>query len=755
MYHYISRGRYLIVIDNLWSATVWDIISQAFPEGSERSRIIITTHSEDVALICCCYHSEYVFEMRPLDDHQSRLLFIKEFACSGSVWPENLTEVAKKIVETCGGLPLATATIASLLAWSPVMLMEQWIHVCDSLSSHQGTKCPSETMKLALNHSYNNLPQNLQTCLLYLNMYPEGWTVYKDDLVKLWLAEGFINATEGRDLKKVAGSYFDELTEKRFIQPECIKHKDEVVSCSVHELVLDLIQCKSLEENFIVVMDCYRKNVEYSDMVHRIALHFRDGEYTRTPGNIRISQVRSLHYFGLFKCMPSIKEYKLLRILTIQLPSDHSDETLDLTEISELFLLKYLKVVSDACIELPNHMRGLQYLETLDICAKVASVPSDIIHLPCLLYLHLPFEKNIIDWIGSMTSASVRCLGKLIANLQDLCLTFYTIPLDHLERNMEALGTLIGVHGNLKTIALRPSLSQKDIMVHGPSKAKVNWDGFGLPLLQRFEWSLCNCTFFRVPKWIGELSNLCILKIAISELFREDVNSLKGLHALAALSLYVHAAQVERIIFDKVGFSVLKYLKIWCSLPWLQFDAEAMPKLQKLKLGFNAHKAGIHGSIPICIDHLPGLNHISATIGGRIIGAEAALMAAISNHPNNTRINVQLVDWTFYSDEGISMTPKEKQQDTVQGDEILEKRLDKYQLTQEDGSLFDQNKQVLSMVTEEQEDRTPKKQNEFVEITPYEFAVTDEDKNKEATIRYKFFFIKPNMKYGSPLASSI
>ena len=85
-------------------------------------------------------------------------------------------------------------------------------------------------------------------------MYPEGHTIWKDDLVKQWVAEGFIHTTEGQDMEKVAASYFNELINRRFIQTLCSKYNNEVLSCTVHDVVHDLIAHKSAEENFVVVV---------------------------------------------------------------------------------------------------------------------------------------------------------------------------------------------------------------------------------------------------------------------------------------------------------------------------------------------------------------------------------------------------------------------------------------------------------------------------------------------------------------------
>ncbi|GJN24454.1 hypothetical protein PR202_gb12193 [Eleusine coracana subsp. coracana] len=356
----------------------------------------------------------------------------------------------------------------------------------------------SEVMKPVVSLSYNNLIEYLKTCVLYLHMYPEGCTVSKDDLVKQWLAEGFIDAPESCDMEQIAASYFYELIDRNFIQPACVKH-DEVLSCRIHDL-----------------------------------------------------------------CMPSIGKFKLLRVMNLQL-FDHNDkDTFDLTGISELFHLRYLKVAGDVSIQLPEQMRGLKYLETLDISAKVTAIPWDIIHLPCLLHLHLPLDQNMLAWISNMRFANEWSLGKLTSNLWNLRVTCGTQPREHLERNMEALSSVLGGFSKLKTLALVPGPSQEKTRICFPSESEVllAWDGFTSPVLQRFEWSLNSCIFFSVPKWTAKLGSLRVLKIAVQELLRDSIDILKRLPVLTDLSLYWQAATLEMIVFDKVGFSSLEYFKI-------------------------------------------------------------------------------------------------------------------------------------------------------------------------------------------------
>lgn len=690
---YLQNRRYLIILDDVWATSVWDIICNAFPNGSHGSRIITTTQIEDVALACCCYQAEHVFKMKPLDDDHSRKLFFNRLFGSESYCPEQFKKVSNEIVNICGGLPLATVSIASLIASQPVISIDLLTYIHHSLSSLSANST-SERTRQVLNVSFSYLPHYLKTCLLYLSMYQEGYKFCKDDLVKQWMAEGFIDTTGGQDIKKVADSYLDQLIGRRFIQPIHINYNNEVLSYAVHDTVHDLIARKSEEQSFIVAIDYNRKNVSLSHKVRRLSLLFGDESYTKTPANIRNSQVRSLRYFGSFKCLPCITDFRLLRVLNLQLSGHRGDDDLvDLTGISELFQLRYLKIACHVCIKLPNH--GLQLLETLDIMdARVACVPWDI-HLPQLLHLSLPVEGNQLD-----RSVSKGSLGKM-NYLQDLIISYPSRSSYVVERSMEALGSLIRGHGSLKTIQVvaHGSLVKKTV-VCGASKVTISWDCMAHPpLLQRFECSLHSCiVFYRVPKWVTEHANLCILKISVRELMMSCVNILRGLPALTALSLYVQRVPIKRIIFDKAGFSVLKYFKLRfiSGIAWLAFEADAMPNLWKLKLVFNAippmgqhllyywnqgtFKRHQRGTAVINIEHMPGLKEISVEFGGAAANVEYALRTFVSNHRSNPKINMQPVDYNSYGDEStqqIKQPANEILEEPDEYDKALERAADK------------------------------------------------------------------------------
>ena len=151
-------------------------------------------------------------------------------------------------------------------------------------------------MKECINIVYNNLPTNLKTCLLYFNMYPEDYTIEKDDLVKQWAAECFLSA-EAQDKEEIAEIYFDELLNRGMIQPVDTNYKGNILSCVVHHMVYDLISFKSTEENLIIRVDYLQQNLALPDKVRRLSLQFGGARSAKIPESIITSQIRSLTFF--------------------------------------------------------------------------------------------------------------------------------------------------------------------------------------------------------------------------------------------------------------------------------------------------------------------------------------------------------------------------------------------------------------------------------------------------------------------------
>ncbi|KAF7027098.1 hypothetical protein CFC21_039171 [Triticum aestivum] len=295
---FLKNKRYLIVIDDIWDETTWNVIRCAFPKNMDGSMIITTTRINNVATACCCNQQGYVYQMKSLSNEDSRKLFFKRVFGSEHACPMYLEEVSAQILKRCGGMPLAIVTISSLLASERSKVKEHWVHVMNSLGPNFELNPTLEGMRQILSLSYINLPHYLKTCMLYLGMYPEDYIIWKNDLVRQWVAQGFVSKAQGQYPEDVAEGYFNELVNRGIIQPVDTDHNNEVLSCRLHDMMLDLIIHKCREENFITATDDIQDMIGLSDKVRRLSLYLDgiiDGTILETT---QLSQVRALARFG-------------------------------------------------------------------------------------------------------------------------------------------------------------------------------------------------------------------------------------------------------------------------------------------------------------------------------------------------------------------------------------------------------------------------------------------------------------------------
>jgi hypothetical protein len=148
--------------------------------------------------------------------------------------------------------------------------------------------------------------------------------------------------------------------------------------------------------------------------------------------------------------------------------------------------------------------------------------------------------------------------------------------------------------------------------------------------------------FSKVPKWVGELQNLQVLKIAVTELSTEGFLVLARLRALTNLGLLTQVPPTEGITIHGMAFPALKYFKYWSRTPRLTFEAGAMPKLERLKLRFKEIV-----ETPSGIGHLLGLKEVFLEIGGRggkvpprRGGALSELIMTIETHPSHPKLKI-------------------------------------------------------------------------------------------------------------------
>lgn len=208
---YLSNGKYLIVIDDVWSTETWDGLKVAFPNRNCGSRILLNSRNTNVAIHANPESPPH--HLRFLTTNESWELLQKKVFGKGNCPPE-LEVLGHQISLKCYGLPLAIVVVAGLLLKKD-KTRDWWKKVADSVSTYVA-KDPRQCLDvLAL--SYYHLPDHLKICYIYFGIFSEDFARRVWKLLRLWVAEGFIQQTGQECLENVAEEYLEDLVERNLI----------------------------------------------------------------------------------------------------------------------------------------------------------------------------------------------------------------------------------------------------------------------------------------------------------------------------------------------------------------------------------------------------------------------------------------------------------------------------------------------------------------------------------------------------------
>ncbi|XP_044482038.1 putative disease resistance protein RGA4 [Mangifera indica] len=239
----IQRNTFFFVLDDVWTEDYkkWEPLYRCLMNGVHGSKILVTTRKESVAKKM---GSIDIINVQGLSDDEYWLLF-KRIAFFGRPFEEceRLEEIGKKISGKCKGLPLAAKTLGSLLRFKK--RWEEWKRILDSkLWKLEEIK---EDVFQPLLLSYNDLPYTIKRCFLYCAIFPKDYRLGKDELIKLWMAQGYVKEEKDKAMEIVGEEYFDYLASRSLFQEFRKDDENNVIGCKMHDLVHDFAQ--SLNKN--------------------------------------------------------------------------------------------------------------------------------------------------------------------------------------------------------------------------------------------------------------------------------------------------------------------------------------------------------------------------------------------------------------------------------------------------------------------------------------------------------------------------
>ncbi|KAK4570721.1 hypothetical protein RGQ29_029533 [Quercus rubra] len=551
--NYLGEKRYLLVLDDVWDTKLLDEIKVSLRDSCLGSRIILTTRKEDVA----CYHlggKHHIHHIQLLQNEEAWELFCNKafINCTNGSCPPELKSFAQELVRKCDGLPLAIAALGSLMYSKN---MSEWKEIYNSLNWSLSKNPKLEAAKNILLLSFNDLPYQLKHCFLYCSLFPEDHEIQRKRLIKLWMAEGFVEQDKRSMPEEVAEIYLLELIFRNMLQVVERNASGRPQRCKMHDILRELALSISEREKIGVVHVGREEMTECE--ARRISIHKTDGE------------VKS------FTSMPKLRSFLVFNKMLKTLPFG-----------SKI----YLNLRGTLVKELPKSVGQLRNLQTLNIRdTKIEVLPCEIGELQNLRHLILhQFTGNWNDFkfaIGPRTPSNI-CRLK---NLQ--VLTYLEINGDLLKqiRSMTQLTkiSLINVKA-ADEMDLCDSIHNMKLMrflcvVVTNEEETLRMDALSSPPTNLQKLVLAG-KLEKVPQWFHSLQSLTFLALHWSRL-EEDL--LPHIAALPHLGLLVLSnANVGKQLCFSTGFLKLTRLMI-LNFPQLNeiiIEKGVMPNLKSLEI---------------------------------------------------------------------------------------------------------------------------------------------------------------------------
>ncbi|XP_047091285.1 putative disease resistance protein RGA4 [Lolium rigidum] len=238
----VTDKSFFLVLDDVWQPEVWTNLLRIPLHAAATGVILVTTRHDTVA------HAIGMENLHRVDLMSADVgweMLWKSMNVNEEKDVEKLQDMGYDIVCKCGGLPLAIKVTASVLA-TKEKTENEWRKFIDRSAWSVGN-LPTE-LRGALYLSYDDLPSHLKQCFLYLALYPEDWYIERNDLIRLWVAEGFIEEQQGQLLEEIAEEYCYELIYRNLLQPD--PSRADHSRFKMHDLLRQLAQHISREESF-------------------------------------------------------------------------------------------------------------------------------------------------------------------------------------------------------------------------------------------------------------------------------------------------------------------------------------------------------------------------------------------------------------------------------------------------------------------------------------------------------------------------
>ncbi|XP_078153546.1 putative disease resistance RPP8-like protein 2 [Carex rostrata] len=586
--------KYLIVFDDVWTDDLWTQIGEALPNENNGSRVLITTRSSEVAKDADPTCEPY--KLGFLTKELSVELFLKKALPNhdpNKSTFNDLCDITDQFVQKCSALPLALVVLGGLLSRKPHNYIA-WSKVLQTMSWHadDGKKCSE-----IIGTSYEDLPFARKSCFLYFAAFPEDHEIRAVDLIRMWVAEGFILQEDNRTLEETAESYLEDLVQRSLVQVKERSLDGSIKSCYIHDLLRDLAIQKAKEDNFLVVYshpDCDQQSLSRA---RRVAVHHPDCDKLVMSQNLR-----SLLCFH-DKVMPNCSKQKLLKVVSTVNGMNKMD-SIDVGMFEGLTQLRYLSLsgyIRDKCTGqldkyekryLEKVIGTMKCIQTLDLFLNVhVANPGTVDNFPdCVWNMktlrHVRTGSHKPKLPPSIELPNLQTLTRVTANeswktgLPHLS-NLHTLSLENESCSWMVIAAFLGTLKNLISLELDGSfpgeifdMREFPFYQHLQSLSITDFTNFGEMTPNEIVIDVTTIPPHLIDLWINNYH------------LKQDVMSvLENLQCLKKVTLWGDKTN-RKIRCSAKGFNQLEELSLmgWTVLEDWEIEEGAMPNLKNLDI---------------------------------------------------------------------------------------------------------------------------------------------------------------------------
>ncbi|KAJ7012917.1 disease resistance protein [Populus alba x Populus x berolinensis] len=323
----------------------------------------------------------------------------------------------------------------------------------------------------ALRLSYYHLPSHLKQLFVFCSILPKDYEFYKDELVLLWMAQGFLPDAGGKKQMEDFYSCFNELLSRLFFQRSSSNEHRYLM----HHLISDLAQSiagetcvnsnDKQENNKVFPNPEKTRHMSFTRRTYEVLQRFKDlGKLKRLRTFIAL-RLYSSPWAAYCYLSKNVLHKALLKLRGVRVLSLSGYCITELpNSIGDLKQLRYLNFSQTKIKRLPESVSTLINLQTLKLygCRKLNKLPQGTGNLINLCHLDITDTDNLLEmpsWMGNLTG--LQKLSKFIVG-EEGC-------------GIEELRGLQNLEGRLSIMALHNVIDARHA-VHANLRGKHNLD---------------------------------------------------------------------------------------------------------------------------------------------------------------------------------------------------------------------------------------------------------------------------------------